>query len=121
MVQDLPEPRTWEDLRGSKMSKTSARSTSTPRSAGDSTDSTFTEEEICSICLEAFVSADIIRQTDVCTHAFHKHCFEEWIATQCQTNLELCTRTLRCPMCRTNIAQQALKEIKKPPIAYMSL
>jgi hypothetical protein len=103
------------------MSRTPAGRTSTPRSVGDSTDSTFTEEEICSICLEAFVSADIIRQTGVCRHAFHKRCFEEWIATQWQTDLELCTRTLRCPMCRTDIAQKPLKEIKKPPIAYMSL
>jgi len=48
----------------------------------------------CSICLNEYITQDIIRKLKVCNHIYHETCINEWIS---KFNNDT------CPMCRANI------------------
>jgi len=49
----------------------------------------------CSICIEDFVSGEILRRLR-CLHHFHKSCVDEWLA-----------RRADCPVCRLSIVSES--------------
>ncbi|GFH44546.1 hypothetical protein CTEN210_01020 [Chaetoceros tenuissimus] len=59
------------------------------------------EEDVCSICLESFVSdGKALEASDVlcapnCSHSFHKECIMEWFLSQ--------SSNLTCPDCRSQM------------------
>lgn len=109
VVQDLPDPRPWGGA--SKCDKSAMERATGARSDGS-------DEEVCSICLETFVSVDMVRQMRACSHVFHQQCLEDWIV-QHRSNVETCTRKLRCPMCRRGItANLKSVDLKKPAEVY---
>jgi len=116
-TKDLPEPRLWAHVRGlitddGKMVETRINS---PGNDISIPHTSTTEEDLCSICLEVFVSSDMIRQMRTCNHVFHQKCFEDWV-TKHQTDAETCTTKLRCPMCRAVIATPTMDMcLRKPP------
>ncbi|GFH44544.1 hypothetical protein CTEN210_01018 [Chaetoceros tenuissimus] len=59
------------------------------------------ENDVCSICLESFVSdGKVLEASDVlcapnCSHSFHKECIMEWFLSQ--------SSNLTCPDCRSQM------------------
>mmetsp|Transcript_3654 Transcript_3654/g.8403 ORF Transcript_3654/g.8403 Transcript_3654/m.8403 type:complete len:210 (-) Transcript_3654:2078-2707(-) len=62
-----------------------------------------THDDCCAICLEPYAVGDDLctGKTEQCSHVFHKHCMVEWIR-----------RHNRCPICRSNLMQQAEMRIE---------
>jgi len=76
--EDLPESRLLEQGTGTQhKSRQDIERTIDPMSNGmDIPHTGLIEEDPCYMCLETFVSSDMIRQLRACHHIFHQRCFE---------------------------------------------
>ena len=52
-------------------------------------DERFLREEVCSICLQAYVDQELVVSWKGCGHLFHKDCIEDWVL-----------KRSTCPMCK---------------------
>ena len=53
----------------------------------------------CSICIEDYVSGDLLRVLLPCRHTFHVECIDKWVLSATDYS-----RPPACPMCNTEIA-----------------
>ncbi|MCO5601659.1 hypothetical protein L7F22_055782 [Adiantum nelumboides] len=56
----------------------------------------------CSICLEEFKEGQRFRFLPACSHTFHAHCVDSWLAQLCASS-----PTGLCPSCRTPVGLSA--------------
>ena len=54
--------------------------------------------EVCSICLENFSPAVMVKQLPTCAHQFHKNCIQLWLL-----------RSRICPFCKQEITENAIE------------
>ena len=63
--------------------------------------------ESCAVCLQEFAALEEIRRPWNCRHIYHRSCIDRWMSHDQRT----------CPLCRTLILPQGLREASPP--AYL--
>ncbi|TKY45149.1 E3 ubiquitin-protein ligase ATL6 [Spatholobus suberectus] len=54
----------------------------------------------CAVCLTDFADGDTLRLLPKCSHVFHPHCIDSWLASH-----------VTCPVCRANLSQDSCQQV----------